>query len=301
MTTAVINLLKPPGMTSHDVVAFVRRLYRQKKVGHSGTLDPAAAGVLPVYLGQATRLVEYADDFDKSYRAEILFGVATDTGDDTGTTVASRSVNPDSLDGLKAVVASFAGGYEQIPPMYSALKINGKKLYELARAGIEVERTARWIQINDIQLLWQSGVQATIQVTCSKGTYIRTLCSDIGAKLQLPATMGFLLRTHVGPFVLNQARTLEEITADPQGALLPADIAVGHLSSCRVCANDARLLQQGQAVANRDESLRQGRTQLVRLYDNDGVFFGMGQHTCQAGMLHPIKIFTDGIKKNVDN
>ena len=301
MTTAVINLLKPPGMTSHDVVAFVRRLYRQKKVGHSGTLDPAAAGVLPVYLGQATRLVEYADEFDKSYRAEIIFGITTDTGDDTGTTLVSRSLNPGALDGLKDAVESFAGGYEQIPPMYSALKINGKKLYELAREGIEVERTARWIQINEIQLLWQSVDRATIQVTCSKGTYIRTLCADIGDKLHLPATMGFLLRTHVGPFALNQAHTLEEITADPQGVLLPADIAVGHLASCRVDANEARLLQQGQAVVNRDESLRLSRAQLVRLYDNEGIFFGMGQLTCQAGMLQPIKIFADGIKKNVDN
>ena len=301
MTTAVINLLKPPGMTSHDAVAFVRRLYRQKRVGHSGTLDPAAAGVLPVYLGQATRLVEYGDDFDKSYRAEILFGFATDTGDDTGTLLRSQPVGTSDLVGLTAAVDSFAGGYEQTPPMYSALKVNGKKLYELARAGIEVERAARWIEIKDIRLLWQSGAQATIQVTCSKGTYIRTLCSDIGYKLKLPATMGFLLRTHVGPFALQQARTLEEITADPEGALLPADIAVQHLPSCRVAEIETRLLQQGQAIAGRDASLWQGREQLVRLYDNESIFFGMGQLSCLTGMLQPVKIFADGIKKNVDN
>lgn len=301
MISAVINLLKPPGMTSHDVVAFVRRLYRQKRVGHSGTLDPAAAGVLPVYLGQATRLVEYADAFDKSYRAEILFGFATDTGDDTGTTLVNQPVGPGALAGLTAAVASFTGGYEQIPPMYSALKVDGKKLYELARAGIEVERPARWIEIKDIRLLWQSDTQATIQVTCSKGTYIRTLCSDIGNKLKLPATMGFLLRTHVGPFELNQARTLEEITADPEGALLPADVAVQHLPSRHVDEKETRLLQQGQAIADRDHSLQQGREQFMRLYDNKNVFFGMGQLSCLTGMLQPVKIFADGIKKNVDN
>lgn len=296
MITAVINLLKPPGMTSHDAVSFVRRIYKQKRVGHSGTLDPAAAGVLSVYMGQATRLVEYADDFDKVYRAEILFGFATDTGDDTGTTVSSQPVGPDDLSGLPAVVAAFAGGYEQIPPMYSALKVNGKKLYELARSGIEVERTARRIEISDIRLLWQSGAQAGIQVTCSKGTYIRALCFDIGAKLGLPATMGFLLRTQVGPFDLNTALTLEEITADPLGALMPADTAVRHLLPCQVDENGARLLQQGRPVPCRDESVQTNQETMLRLYSDKIGFFGMGRRSGLGGMLQPVKIFADGIK-----
>jgi len=301
MTAGVINLLKPPGMTSHDAVAFVRRIFRQKRVGHSGTLDPGAAGVLPVYLGQATRLVEYADGFDKSYRAEILFGTSTDTGDDTGATLIHKAVTAADLKGLAAAIESFAGGYEQVPPMYSALKVDGKKLYELARLGIEVERTARWIEITEIRLLWQTDDQAGLQVSRSKGTYIRTLGVDIGAKLGLPATMGFLLRTRVGPFDLNAALTLEEIAADPQGALLPADTAVQHLPACRVCENEARLLQQGQAVVCRNRPDLTEPESLLRLYSEKTGLFGMGRIIGQSGMLQPVKIFVDGIDKNADN
>ena len=135
MISAVLNFLKPPGMTSHDAVSFVRHTYRQKRVGHSGTLDPAAAGVLPIYLGYATRLVEYGDSFDKTYRAEVLLGIKTDTGDDTGTVLQQTTVSLPPLHRIREVIESFQGGYEQVPPMYSAIKIDGKKLYELARAG----------------------------------------------------------------------------------------------------------------------------------------------------------------------
>lgn len=300
MKSGLINMLKPPGMTSHDAVAFARRIFGQKRVGHSGTLDPAATGVLPLYLGTATRLVEYADGFDKTYRAEIFFGAATDTGDDTGTVLRSRNMMPGDLDGLSDAVATFAGGYEQVPPMYSALKFQGKKLYELAREGREIERTPRWIDIRSITLLWVDGQRAGIQVTCSKGTYIRTLCGDIGAKLGLPATMSFLLRMQVGPFLLAAAKTPEEIVDDPVGVLLPAEMAVEHFSAYRLDAAEALLLQQGRPVLCREVSV-QPRTKKVRLYSDQCGFFGIGGFTADSGLLQPLKIFRDGIENHADH
>lgn len=298
MTTGLINLLKPPGMTSHDAVSFIRRVYRQKKVGHSGTLDPAAAGVLPVYLGHATRLVEYGEAFDKEYRAEILFGITTDTGDDTGAILRQCPVEPALLDDLESVVHSFLGGYDQVPPMYSALKVAGRKLYELAREGKEVARAARPVEIRTIELLYRDRDRAGIHVACSKGTYIRTLCEDIGSRLNLPATMAFLLRTRVGPFSIDQAATLEEIEAHPDAVLLPADLAASHYPAVHVDSLFTRLLKQGQAVTSVPESLKQEKPLIVRLYSDTGVFFGIGKVSPETGLLSPNKIFGDGMDQD---
>lgn len=300
MISGVVNFLKPPGMTSHDAVAVIRRIYGQKRVGHSGTLDPAAAGVLPVYLGYATRLIEYADNFAKTYRAEILFGTETDTGDDTGTVRRSQTIGPSDLERLPETITTFLGGYDQVPPMYSALKFQGKKLYELAREGREIERSPRRIDISSIILLWLTANKAGFEATCSKGTYIRTLCTDIGAKLGLPATMGFLLRTRVGPFELNTSRTLEEITENPSAALLPADIAVLHLAACQLNAAEACLLQQGRSISltTRDQG---AQAEWVRLYSDGIGFFGIGRLTAGSDILQPIKIFRNGIGYNADH
>ena len=298
MTTGLINLLKPPGMTSHDAVSFIRRVYRQKKVGHSGTLDPAAAGVLPVYLGHATRLVEYGEAFDKEYRAEIFFGIATDTGDDTGAILRQCPVDPALLDDLESVVHSFLGGYDQVPPMYSALKVAGRKLYELAREGKEVARAARPVEIRAIELLYCNGDRAGIHVACSKGTYIRTLCEDIGSRLNLPATMSFLLRTRVGPFSIDQAATLEEIEMHPDAVLLPADLAASHYPAVHVDANFTRLLKQGQAVMAIPEYLKQEKPMIVRLYSDAGAFFGMGKVSSETGLLSHNKIFGNGMDQD---
>ena len=294
MMDAVINLLKPPGMTSHDAVSFVRRIYRQKRVGHSGTLDPAAAGVLPIYLGNATRLVEYGEHFDKEYRTEIQFGISTDTGDDTGAILCRKAVDRAMLQNLESVVSSFLGAYDQIPPMYSALKVNGRKLYELAREGIEVERVSRRVEIQSIRLLHQGDDQAVIHVSCSKGTYIRTLCEDIGFRLGIPATMALLLRTRVGPFEIDHASTLEEITADPQHVLLPTDIAVSHFSAYHFDEQETRHLKQGRSVEPRPDGLKLADKTYLRLYSNTGVFFGIGYFSLETGLLHPGKIFADG-------
>ena len=298
MTTGLINLLKPPGMTSHDAVSFIRRIYRQKKVGHSGTLDPAAAGVLPVYLGHATRLVEYGEAFDKEYRAEILFGIATDTGDDTGAILRQCPVEPALLDELESVVRSFLGGYDQVPPMYSALKVAGRKLYELAREGKEVARAARPVEIRAIELLYRDRDRAGIHVACSKGTYIRTLCEDIGFRLNLPATMSFLLRTRVGPFSIDQAATLEEIEAQPDAVLLPADLAASHYPAVHVDEHFTRLLKQGQAVTAIPESLKRENPLIVRLYSDTDAFFGIGKISPETGLLCPNKIFGNGMDQD---
>ena len=206
----IINVYKEKGFTSHDVVAKLRGILRMKKIGHTGTLDPAAEGVLPVCLGKGTRLCDMLTDITKTYRAVLLLGQETDTQDTTGVVQAEYPVHVTEEEVRKAIV-SFLGDYMQIPPMYSALKVNGKKLYELARQGKEVERQARPVQILDIQIESIDLPRATFFVTCSKGTYIRTLCYDIGRKLGCGGCMESLLRTRVDRFELKDSLTLSQI------------------------------------------------------------------------------------------
>lgn len=206
----IINVYKEKGFTSHDVVAKLRGILCMKKIGHTGTLDPAAEGVLPVCLGKGTRLCDMLTDKTKTYRAVLLLGQETDTQDTTGVVQAEYPVHVTEEEVRKAIV-SFLGDYMQIPPMYSALKVNGKKLYELARQGKEVERQARPVQILDIQIESIDLPRATFFVTCSKGTYIRTLCYDIGRKLGCGGCMESLLRTRVDRFELKDSLTLSQI------------------------------------------------------------------------------------------
>ena len=206
----IIVIHKEKGFTSHDVVAKLRGILRMKKIGHTGTLDPAAEGVLPVCLGKGTRLCDMLTDKTKTYRAVLLLGQETDTQDTTGVVQAEYPVHVTEEEVRKAIV-SFLGDYMQIPPMYSALKVNGKKLYELARQGKEVERQARPVQILDIQIESIDLPRATFFVTCSKGTYIRTLCYDIGRKLGCGGCMESLLRTRVDRFELKDSLTLSQI------------------------------------------------------------------------------------------
>ena len=206
----IINVYKEKGFTSHDVVAKLRGILRMKKIGHTGTLDPAAEGVLPVCLGKGTRLCDMLTDKTKTYRAVLLLGQETDTQDTTGVVQAEYPVHVTEEEVRKAIV-SFLGDYMQIPPMYYALKVNGKKLYELARQGKEVERQARPVQILDIQIESIDLPWATFFVTCSKGTYIRTLCYDIGRKLGCGGCMESLLRTRVDRFELKDSLTLSQI------------------------------------------------------------------------------------------
>ena len=203
MYHGIINIYKEPGYTSHDVVARLRGILRQKKIGHTGTLDPAAEGVLPVCLGAGTRLCEAFAGETKTYEAVLLLGLSTDTQDVTGQTLADRSEAAASLseEAVRRAVLSFEGGYNQIPPMYSALKVGGKKLYELARAGKEVERRPRWVDIPSISIESMELPRVRIRVDCSKGTYIRTLCHDIGEQLGCGGCMERLVRLRVGQFL----------------------------------------------------------------------------------------------------
>ena len=225
----IINVLKPPGMTSHDVITKIRHIYHIKKAGHAGTLDPDAAGVLPVFLGNATRLLEYASAERKCYRAEALLGVRTDTGDDSGTPVEEKTAAHLTRAKLEQVLAQFRGQIMQVPPMYSALKVQGKKLYEYARQGQEIVREPRPIEIFRLQLVTYDPPYFTLDIECSKGTYIRTLLEDIAAAADTCACMTFLLRTGAGRYPLAEAFTLEEIAAAPEKVLLPPETAVAHI------------------------------------------------------------------------
>lgn len=209
----IINLLKPPGMTSSDAVSFMRRILRIKKVGHTGTLDPGVVGVLPLCVGKATRVAEYLTAQGKGYLAEITFGLVTDTQDSYGEVVAQTRPKVNKQD-FQEALSQFEGEIEQIPPMFSAVRRNGKHLYEYARKGISMDREPRKVTITSTRLIrWEDGVypKAIFEVSCSKGTYIRTLCHDIGEKLGCGAHMSFLVRTFSGPFTIEKSWTLEEI------------------------------------------------------------------------------------------
>ena len=220
MIHGIINVYKEKGFTSHDVVAKLRRIVGQKKIGHTGTLDPDATGVLPVCLGKATKLCDLLTDKNKTYEAVLLLGKTTDTQDITGEVLEEKSTEALTEEKVREAIEGFIGDYEQIPPMYSALKVNGKKLYELAREGKVIERKARPVKILDIQILEIDLPKVRMEVSCSKGTYIRTLCHDIGEKLGCGGCMESLIRTRVSTFRIEDAKTLDEIeTLKQEGKL----------------------------------------------------------------------------------
>lgn len=223
----IIILDKPVGKTSHDMVYTMRKLTGIKKVGHTGTLDPMATGVLPVCIGNATKVADMLTLSDKCYIAELILGMTTDTQDADGEVLTECEVGC-TEDEIRSVINSFVGEIEQIPPMYSAIKQNGKKLYELARKGIEVERKSRKVTINSIDILEINGERVTIKVSCSKGTYIRTLCEDIGIKLHVGAYMNTLRRVKTGPFTIDESHTVKELNllkdaGNIDSVLIPVD------------------------------------------------------------------------------
>ena len=213
MIHGIINIYKEKGFTSHDVVAKARGILRQKKIGHTGTLDPDAVGVLPICLGKGTKLVPYLTEQDKTYEAEVILGTTTTTEDATGEVLETLPVTV-TREQIVSVVQGFIGSYTQIPPMYSAIKINGVRLYELARQGLVVERPSREVKIYTCEIIeYLDDTRFRIRVQCSKGTYIRTLCTDIGVKLGCGAHMGELIRTRVGPYTINESLTLTQLEA----------------------------------------------------------------------------------------
>lgn len=284
-----INVLKPTGLSSHDVIDIVRRIFKQKRVGHAGTLDPAAAGILPVALGRAARLVEYMEGADKSYRAEIAFGYATDTGDVYGEVI--ESVPHPTLpteEEMRAVLARFVGEIQQRPPAYSAIKIGGQRAYDLARQGAEVEIEARTVTIHRLELVHVDAVRRRIliDVDCAKGTYIRSLCTDIGTALGLPATMHFLLRTRVGGFVLADSYTLEELAEVRETALCAPDTALD-LPVYELAPQRVKAFYSGLSTSERRLPLAEG---FYRVYA-EGVFLGIGRYDVAAQEMYPAKAF----------
>jgi len=211
LNPGVVNVYKEPGYTSHDVVAIMRKIFGTKKVGHTGTLDPNAEGVLPICIERATKLAEFLTAQDKTYVADLILGITTDTGDTSGEVLTRCTPGADVDDVIEGVIASFCGEYLQTPPMYSAIKIGGKKLYQLARQGITVERKPRPVIIHRINLIEAIPGGYRLQVSCGKGTYIRSLCEDIGRALGCGATMGRLVRTRSGQFDIRDAIKLVDM------------------------------------------------------------------------------------------
>jgi len=248
MTThGLVVVDKPAGWTSHDVVAKLRKIYRQRRVGHAGTLDPDATGVLLVGLGRATRLLRFVQDTGKGYRGTIVFGVSTTTLDAAGEVVDRHAMSIERSD-VEAAVPAFVGEIEQLPPMVSAVKIGGRRLHELARKGEEVERAPRRVRIDRLDIeAFEPGPYptATVLVECSSGTYIRSLAADIGARLGGVAHLGELRRLHVGSFTLDEARTLDAIEPDPDAVVLPPLAAVRDLERVNVDTEQARAVAHG--------------------------------------------------------
>ena len=299
MMNGIIVIDKETGFTSHDVVAKMRGICGQRKIGHTGTLDPLATGVLPVCLGSATKLCDMLADKDKEYVAELLLGVETDTQDVTGQVLARRPVEV-SEDGVRSVAASFVGEYLQVPPMYSALKVDGKKLYELARAGKEVERKARPVNIYELEVLECDFPIVRMRVVCSKGTYIRTLCADMGERLGCGGTMQSLRRTRVGRFSLKDACSLGRLQQwKDEGrlgqALSPVDSVFQDCPALHVQGEGCRLLDNGNGVL--PEQTAEGEIHAagswVRMYRPDESFAGIYAYEPARKWYRPVKMFLE--------
>ena len=298
MINGIINIYKEAGFTSHDVVAKLRGIVKQKKIGHTGTLDPDAVGVLPVCFGNATKLCDMLTDKSKEYRACMLLGETSDTQDASGTILSLTQVNVGEEE-VRDAVMSFVGEYDQIPPMYSALKVNGKKLYELARQGVEIERKPRRVEIHHIKIEEINLPRVTFSVSCSKGTYIRTLCADIGDRLGCGALMETLQRTRVGNFHIEQAlklsqieelvreNRLEEYVIAPDAVFEEYEPLTVMPEFDKVLLNGNKLyFKQVRAVRKRFED-----GEWARVYAGNGKFTGVYTYCEQEHCFKPYKMF----------
>lgn len=301
MYNGVLNIYKEKNFTSHDVVAKLRGILKQKKIGHTGTLDPNACGVLPVCLGKATRLCDLLTNKDKIYDTILLLGTQTDTQDIYGKVLNKteldiiKKINPKDIE---EVIYSFVGNYSQIPPMYSAIKINGKRCYELARAGIEVERTPRRVDIISIEIVSMELPRINLRVQCSKGTYIRTLCHDIGMKLGCGACMEELLRTKVERFTLENSISLSTVemlvnTNKINDVIIPIDEMFSQYPKVIVLEEYNKLLYNGNALtiecigAFEEEYLNTN----IRVYDENNTFVALYKYDENNHILKNVKMF----------
>ncbi len=280
MLNGIINIYKKKGFTSHDVVAKARGILRERKIGHTGTLDPDAEGVLPLCIGMATKAVPYLSDANKCYEAEVILGTTTTTEDASGEILEEKEVTV-TQKMIEEVVVSFKGHYTQTPPMYSAIKVNGVRLYELARKGIVVARPKREVMIFECDIIeWLDSKRFKIRVSCSKGTYIRTLCTDIGVKLGCGAHMGSLLRTQVGHFKLEDSLTLEQLEmhkTDLSGYIMEIEEIFKMYPKVQVSMEGEKLLLNGNALKKKDLSAFEEnyKETLIRVLDCSGRFVAL--------------------------
>ncbi len=296
----IINVYKESGYTSHDVVAKLRGILHTKKIGHTGTLDPMAEGVLPVCVGHATKLCEQLSDHDKEYEAVMILGKTYDTLDVTGTLLEEKEVMSTKED-IEAAASAFVGGYDQIPPMYSAKKVDGKKLYDLARSGVVIERKPVFVNIYDIKVESVSLPEAVLTVSCGKGTYIRSLIDDIGKKLGCGAAMKKLTRTKVGEFTVDKAYRLSDIEkamAEDRISDVIVDLEdiFADLERADMTAQTDPLLRNGNIIPGKimrsllaEISRKDGLK--IRMYDSRGEFLGVYEYNISRDIYKPYKMF----------
>lgn len=301
MINGVINVYKEPGFTSHDVVAKLRGILKQKKIGHMGTLDPNAVGVLPVCLGKATKLCDILSEKDKTYNATLLLGLDTDTQDTSGEVISKAdtdSIMELSEDKVFETIKSYIGDYDQIPPMFSAIKIGGEKLYNLARRGEVIERPARHCRIIDITVTKMELPRVDLHITCSKGTYIRTLCHDIGKDLGVGGCMEKLVRTKVERFSVEDSITLKQIEEFRDNNTLedyitPVDEMLENYSKCMVSKGAEKLVYNGNIFTSGNTFLKMNHEdgQIVRVYTSEGEFIGLYKFNSEKQIYKSVKMF----------
>ncbi len=291
----IINVNKAIGMTSHDVVSRVRRLFHQKRVGHTGTLDPLASGVLPICAGQGTRVAEYLSEEGKAYQAEIIFGAVTDTYDAEGAVIRTGDTSTLSLAHIEEVLPDFSGPQMQMPPRYSAIKIQGQPAYKRARAGEDVTMETRAIEIYHLAVLQWQAPRLVLAIECSKGTYIRSLAYDLGERLGCGAYLAALVRTRSGPFLLSESIALEQLAeaiehGDATRYIFPPDSALQQYPALTLPAAIIERVQHGNAFTN-PESMAQPSHSLARIYDEDGHFVAIASWENEEHQWRPKKVF----------
>lgn len=279
----ILNVLKPPEMTSHDVVGYLRNIFKIKRIGHTGTLDPGAAGVLPICIGKATKVVDILTEKIKEYNAQLILGTTTDTQDSYGKILTKNPVNLSKTD-IDNAVKTFIGKIKQVPPMYSAVKIGGRKLYEYARNGLTIERPIREVEIFNIRVIDYDleNYSIILNVTCSKGTYVRTLCSDIGDVLGCGGHMGYLIRTKTGHFSIESSYTLDEIydnynNGDINKILIPIENVFSNLLSITIKPEAVKWVMNGAEIFEKDiiEYKNHNNSTRLRVYSAEGNFLGI--------------------------
>ncbi len=292
MIDGILNINKPTGMTSHDVVAKVRKLLKQKRVGHAGTLDPAASGVLPICVGQGTRVAEYLSESGKAYQADILFGIVTDTYDAEGSVVRTASTEKLTLDEIGHVLSSFLGPQMQMPPLYSAIKLQGQPAYKRMRAGEEIALEPRPIVLTQLDILAWQPPKLTLAIECSKGTYIRSLAYDLGERLGCGAHLVGLIRTRSGPFALFDSITLNQLAASSENGtveqyLHPADSVLQQYPALTLDTVTTERVLHGNPFTYNLAT----KAELARVYDANGRFVAIAQWDAERVMWQPTKVF----------